>query len=82
MNTQVRQHEEDAANATTHMAAATSGVCLKDRFHIWSDALISAFDLPSAWPYAVTDMVSGNEGVFALVRDGELLCRDAVIASL
>lgn len=82
MNTQVRQHEEDAANATAHVAAAASGVRLKDRFHIWSDSPISAFDSPSARAYAVTDTVSGNEGFFALVSDGELLCRDEVITSL
>lgn len=82
MNTQVQQQTDEAIDGAAQMAGAPSGVRLKDRFQIWSDAPISALDSPSAHAYAVTDQVSGNEGFFALVSDGELLCRDDVMASL
>ena len=82
MNTQALQRDQEATDGAAQTAAAGSGVRLKDRFQIWSDAPIPAFDSPSARAYAVTDLVNGNEGLFALVSDGQVLCRDDVIANL
>ncbi len=82
MNTKVKQREDDETDVAARMAAAASGVRLKDRFQIWPDAPLDAYDSPSARAYAATDLVSGNEGFFALVSDGELLCRDDVMQTL
>lgn len=82
MNTQALQRDQEATNGAAQTAAAGSGVRLKDRFQIWSDAPIDACDSPSARAYAVTDLVNGNEGLFALVSDGQVLCRDDVIGTL
>jgi hypothetical protein len=82
MKTQAAQRDEDRTSGASHLAGADSGVRLKDRFQIWSDSPIGTLDSPSARAYAVTDEVSGNEGFFALVSDGELLCRDDVMATL
>jgi eukaryotic-like serine/threonine-protein kinase len=82
MNTQALQRDQEATDGAAQTAAAGSGVRLKDRFQIWSDAPIPAFDSPSARAYSVTDLVNGNEGLFALVSDGQVLCRDDVIANL
>ncbi len=82
MNTQVRQRDDEETGGAAHIAAAASGVRLKDRFQIWEDAPLDGFDSPSARAYAVTDTASGSEGFFALVSDGELLCRDGVLEAL
>jgi len=82
MNTKLRPREDDDADMAATMAAVASGVRLKDRYQIWSDAPLDGFDSPSARAYAVTDSASGNEGFFALVSDGELLCRDDVLQAM
>jgi hypothetical protein len=82
MNTKLRPREDRDSDVAAPMAAAPDGLRLKDRFQIWSDASLGAFDSPSARAYAVTDTASGNEGFFALVSDGETLCRDDVLQAM
>ncbi|MFN4281034.1 MAG: hypothetical protein ACK4NA_00190 [Alphaproteobacteria bacterium] len=82
MNTKLKQRQDDVAGAAAGMADAASGVRLKDRFQIWTDAPLGAFDSPTARAYAVTDTANGAEGFFALVSDGEVLCRDDVLQAM
>ncbi|HEY4134285.1 MAG TPA: hypothetical protein VGO34_03630 [Alphaproteobacteria bacterium] len=82
MNTKVRQESDDEMNVAAEVAAAATGVRLKDRFQIWPDAPLNHLDSPLSSAYAVTDAVSGNENFFALVGSGDLMCRDDVMVLL
>jgi hypothetical protein len=61
---------------------ALVGVRLNDRYDIWPSVRLADLDVPGATAYGASDLVTGNDKLFALVCDGHVVPRTDVMGKL
>ncbi len=71
-----------AAESSETPAGPLVGVRLKNLFNIWPEVPLGHLDLPHAAAFAASDLVTGNDRLFALVCDGSVVARGDIMGKL